>query len=327
MLNNVPPLNGNPPAPPGVDDNMIDPELLNQQAPGMRADENGHRRRRRDSGSEDEEERVARLSEFAEQSMDRHNLQGDRRGAVRKFAKLDNQQMLIELLVMNMSKEQKVSSTAARDFLKMPAYTKGIITRLKVALLAPCIMFYVTPLQEWILADIQRNPVPWGMPLEVVNDAAQWSEFAPTLRTKLTGLRSTFKIELAAGADKNWDINKITCRLALKQMMISEEHRARWAFVARCLSDFRAACELENSETREFWDYVDEQLDQAKKEVQAQPNATTPAIRQQLLAGLFGVVLAEHRAQYPAKSAVGALGDRPSWQESLEMPMDLGAAV
>ncbi|KAG9078725.1 hypothetical protein FRC06_008210, partial [Ceratobasidium sp. 370] len=172
----------------------------------MQANENCRRRRCRDSDSKDEEGHVVWLSEFAEQSMDWHNLQGDRRDAVRKFAKLDTQEMLIELLVTNMSKEQQVSSTATRDFLKKLAYTKGIINRLKVALLALHLMFYVTPLQEWLLADIQRNPIPWGVPLEIINDTAQWSEFTSTLKNKLTRLRSAFKIELTSGANKDWDI-------------------------------------------------------------------------------------------------------------------------
>ncbi|KAG9127968.1 hypothetical protein FRC07_006758 [Ceratobasidium sp. 392] len=284
MLDDMDDREQNQPNPAGVEDNLIDPNLHGQQA-----NENPRRRRRRDSNSEDKEERLMRLSEFAEGSMNRHSLLGDKRDLIQKFARLDTQEMLIELLVVHESKDQRASSTATRDFLKKPAYTKTVVNCLKVGLLAPRLTFYVTPLQEWILSDIQ--------------------------------------IEVATAATENWDINKLMNRLAPNQMVISEEHRARWAFIAKCHGTFMTGCALGEENTRQFWDHVDKQLAELKREIQSRPNATTPAIRQRMLTGLFSTVLAEHRAQFPTKSPAGALGNRPSWQQTLETEMDMGANV
>ncbi|KAG9105290.1 hypothetical protein FRC07_009423, partial [Ceratobasidium sp. 392] len=276
MLDDMDDREQNKPNPTGIEDNLIDPTLHGQQVPGQQANENPHC-----SSSEDEEEHLMCLSEFAEGSVDQHSLLGDKRNLIQKFAMLDTQEILIELLVVHKSKDQRASSTTTHDFLKKPAYTKTVVNCLKVGLLAPRLTFYVTLLQEWILV----NPVAWDVPLEIINDAAQWSELASHLKTKLTGLHSSCKIEVATAATESWDINKHMNWLAPNQMVISKEHCARWPFIAKCHGTFMTGCALGEENTCQFWDYVDKQLAELKKEIQSQPNTTTPDICQRMLTG------------------------------------------
>ncbi|QRV78169.1 hypothetical protein RhiJN_06184 [Ceratobasidium sp. AG-Ba] len=162
---------------------------------------------------------------------------------------------------------------------------------------------------------------------QIIDDSSQWTEFASTVKTKLTQLRSSYKNILTRLAAEGADINRITNKLAPKQMIITDEHCARWAFIAKCLPMFDAECEAKKKDSNEFWPYVEEQLAAIKKEIASHPNATSPTIRKQLMTSMFVMILAEHRAQFPTQTGAGRLGERPAWQETLETEMELGAAV
>ncbi|QRV78441.1 hypothetical protein RhiJN_06456 [Ceratobasidium sp. AG-Ba] len=176
-------------------------------------------------------------------------------------------------------------------------------------------------------SNIQQRPQVWQVPQDIIDDSSQWAEFASTIKTKLTQLRSSYKIILARLVTEGADINRITNKLAPKQMIITDEHRARWAFIAKCVPLFDVECEAKKKDSNGFWPYIEEQLAAIKKEVASHPNATSATIRKQLMTSMFVMILAEHRAQFPTQTGAGRLGERPAWQETLETEMELGAAV
>ncbi|KAG8777086.1 hypothetical protein FRC12_000558 [Ceratobasidium sp. 428] len=272
---------------------------------------------------------VVRLAlEFAEASMDHHSLDGPVRDDVRRFARLDNQYRIIELYIsIEALKRQSGVNTAAYDFVRSQTFLTHVVNRLKVVLMAPHTMFYVTPLQEWVLNDMHAHPEAWKIPPEIIHNNDQWEIFAAAVRVRLTTLRSQFKDRMFKGYDKQLDINQILFKLAPKQAILSDSHRARWAWVVLSIDDFKQACAAGDCKKGDFWDFIEAQLVAAKKTIAANRQLTTDAMRSAKFAEVFVCALAEHRRLFPTRVTRGRTGERSAWQATIEESMGMGREI
>ncbi|QRV78174.1 hypothetical protein RhiJN_06189 [Ceratobasidium sp. AG-Ba] len=146
--------------PPAGDDLPIDPALLLLPQPQSR------RRRRTDFDDidEPEEQYLSRLLEFTEVSLDQNGIQGETRNLIRSYSQLRLEEKLIELMSVIAKKEMQIPVDAAQMFISSSAYSNHVVNRLKVALLAPHLLSYVSALQEWVLSNIQQHPQVWQVP-------------------------------------------------------------------------------------------------------------------------------------------------------------------
>ncbi|KAG9126934.1 hypothetical protein FRC07_001355 [Ceratobasidium sp. 392] len=238
----------------------------------------------------DSEETRMRL-EFAESCMDYHDLEGAARDDVRRYARTH------------------------------------VVNCFKMIILAPHTMFYVTPLQEYVLMDMLAHPDAWKIPPEIIDNNDQWEIFAQLVRVRLTTLRLQMKDRLYKASKKGLDINQILFKLAPRQAVISDAHRARWAWNVLSIDDFDVACRNGSYQKTNFWNFLEDQLALAKKTIAENPQFTTPTIRSVKLAEVFSRALDEHRRKFPTQVNRGRTGERPVWQATVEESMGMGREI
>ncbi|KAG8762734.1 hypothetical protein FRC12_008883 [Ceratobasidium sp. 428] len=303
-----------------LDEAMNQPAFVNPEDPiEPDANADGGVAHGGNGGAPEPDPDVVRLAlEFAEASMDHHGLEGPVRDDVRRFAQLDEHHRSIELyILMEALKRHSGTSTAAYDFARSQTFMTHVVNRLKMIVMAPHTMYYITPLQEWAL-----------IPPEILHNNDQWEIFAAAVRVRLTTLRSQIRGELKKGSEKKLDINQLLYKIAPKQAIISDSHRARWAWVALSLDDFKQACaEGDKYDKGNFWDYLEDQLAATKKAIAGNRQFTTDAARSAKFAEVFTRALAEHRRLFPTRVTRGRTGERSAWQATIEESMGMGREI
>ncbi|CAE6414174.1 unnamed protein product [Rhizoctonia solani] len=280
------------------------------------------------NGEEPESEEVLLALQFAETSLDHHGLEGSSRDAVRRFVRLNALYRLIELYIaIEALKNRCVNSTAAYDFVRSQIFLTHVVNRLKILVLAPHTMYYVRGLQEFALDHIQHYPVAWKVPQEIIDNNDQWEIFAALVRVRLTSIRSQFKDRMFKAYEKGLDINQTLHKLAPRQAVMSDLHRARWAWIVLNIDDFKEACEEGEYESGDFWNFIEDQLASSKKAIAENPQFNTRDLQLTKLSEVFLRSLDEHHRRYPTRVTRGRIGERPFWQETLEEAMGLGQAI
>ncbi|KDN47461.1 hypothetical protein RSAG8_03601, partial [Rhizoctonia solani AG-8 WAC10335] len=280
------------------------------------------------NGEEVESEETLLALQFAETSLDYHDLEGALRDSVRRFAVMNDLQQKIELYTaIEALKNRCTNSTAAHDFLRSQTFLTHVVNRLKILLLAPHTMYYVRGLQEYGLDNIHDHPVVWKIPQEIIDNNDQWEIFAGQVRVRLTSIRSQFKDWIIKAYEKGLDINQILFKLAPRQAVISDLHRARWAWIVLNVDDFKEACEEGEYKSGDFWAYIEDQLVSNKKAIVENPLFDTQDLQLTKFAELFLRSLDEHHRRFPTRVTRGRIGERPAWQETLEEAMGLGRSI
>ncbi|QRV75093.1 hypothetical protein RhiJN_03108 [Ceratobasidium sp. AG-Ba] len=269
---NEPPFGDNIPIDPviledeqGIVNPTVGPDASSGHAEPSSPNHTGGRRRCRSSLSEDAleiarlETRQEHLLRYAKESMDHHQLTGvESRNHIRCMAQLDVREQLIELLVIYQKKQSTYVIPWARGAHSSHILQTHVMNLLKVPLLAPKLKSYVGQLQEWILNNIQQHLQLWKVPDDIIEDATQWAEFSSVIKVKLTQLRSSAKLT----------------------MVISDEHRERWAFICQCYVEFDGKVQGQTESANKFWEYVGRQLKKVKQNMQA--SSTSPEQAEQL---------------------------------------------
>ncbi|QRW03993.1 hypothetical protein RhiLY_02992 [Ceratobasidium sp. AG-Ba] len=303
---NEPPFGDNIPIDPviledeqGIVNPTVGPDASSGHAEPSSPNHTGGRRRCRSSLSEDAleiarlETRQEHLLRYAKESMDHHQLTGvESRNHIRCMAQLDVREQLIELLVIYQKKQVDLAITATRNFTHNSRDEPA-----QSSLLAPKLKSYVGQLQEWILNNIQQHLQLWKVPDDIIEDATQWAEFSSVIKVKLTQLRSSAKLTIAKMTAEGADINSIMLQLCPRQMVISDEHRERWAFICQCYVEFDGKVQGQTESANKFWEYVGRQLKKVKQNMQA--SSTSPEQAEQLERSFFMGSLAstEHPTQ------------------------------
>ncbi|KAG9121224.1 hypothetical protein FRC07_002910 [Ceratobasidium sp. 392] len=279
-------------------------------------------------------EETRMLLEFAESCMDHHGIDGTTRDDVRRYARLDPTYREVELyaVITAALHVHSGANTAAHDFVHSRVFLTHVVNCLKIVIMAPHTFFYVTPLQEYVLTkpsqvDMLAHPDAWKIPPEIIDNNDQWETFAQLIRIRLTTLRSQIKDRIYKAYKKGLDINQTIFKIAPKQAVISDAHRARWAWNVLSIDDFDAACRAGECQKTEFWDFLERQLALAKRTIGENPQFSTPAIRSAKLAEVFSRALDEHRRKFPTRINRGRTGERPAWQAAIEESMGMGREI
>ncbi|KAG8695585.1 hypothetical protein FRC08_007682 [Ceratobasidium sp. 394] len=292
------------------------------------SDLNANGRRGR-SDSEPNVEEAARLARraFMDTFMDEHNIRGPAREQGQRFADLDPSSQSMYIFSFVLAQRHQVDNQAASDFLRSDIYETHVVGRIRVAMLLPWVCDYVKLFTETLVNNILQNPEAWRIPEPIITQTEQRQHFIGEVKIKTTQVRSQNKISLYRMRGRGVDINEMTRTLAPRGMVITEVHCARLAWIMLASVEFDELVEQKEQARTKFWEWIGGQVLELKKRIQNDARLTTDAERRATLARVFNRALAKHRDQFPPQAPVEPPQVRPGWQETLEVSLNMGAAI
>ncbi|KAF8750717.1 hypothetical protein RHS01_08919 [Rhizoctonia solani] len=268
---------------------------------------------------------------FAESSMDHHSIDGTIRDNVRRFVGLEPEYQLTELFVVTiaLAGARTGNSTATLDFSHSHVFSTHVMNQLRMIVLVPHTMFYVTPLQEWVINHMRDNSAIWKIPEEILANNPQWMQFCSLIRIRLTTIRSQIKGKASVDAyTKGLDINQVMYKIAPNSAAISEAHKARWAWISLSIEEFNTAVESGEYQKEEFWVYIERHLAATKKAIWGNPRLKSDTQRYERFTQLFVVALSKHNLKYPIRRITrGRISSRPAWQAVIEESIGMGREI
>ncbi|KAG8749660.1 hypothetical protein FRC11_011103, partial [Ceratobasidium sp. 423] len=245
----------------------VQPESVVHDGEGQVPDPNANGQGADTGNTELDLEESCMLLAFAESCMDYHGIEGSIHNEVHRYARLDPVYHDVEMYVVLLEtlRARSGTNTVAHNFVHSQTFLTHVVNHLKMVLLMPHTMFYVTWLQEYVLEEMQLHLQAWKIPPEIIANNDLWETFA-----QLVQLFKVYK--------KGLDINQTLFKLAPKQAVISKSHHLHWAWNALSNDDFNKACEDGQYEKTQFWDYLEAQVAAAKTAIAENPHFDTAAV-------------------------------------------------
>ncbi|KAG9097102.1 hypothetical protein FRC06_007957 [Ceratobasidium sp. 370] len=281
------------------------------------------------SDSELDPEEAARLARhaFMDTLMDTLNIRGPAREQGWHFADLDPSHQNMYMFTFVLAHRHQVDNQAASDFLRSDIYETHVVGHIRVAMLLPWVCDYVKLFTETLVNNILQNPEAWRIPEHIITQTEQQQHFIGEVKIKTTQVHSQNKISMYRMHGKGVDINEMARTLASRGMVITEAHHARLTWIMLASVEFDELVEQKEQARTKFWEWIGSQVLELKKRIQNDARLTTNAQHRTSLARVFNHALAKHRDQFTPQVPVEPPQVLPGWQETLEVSLNMGAAI